>query len=85
LQRLRTLDIGSLVRFREVRQDALTALEKTIQPEYRRRALRSFFDGYRWQDSLRAAKKLFKTGPETLSVASPDETLLREMQARLVC
>jgi hypothetical protein len=85
LERLRTLDIGFLVQLCEVKPGALKALEQTVEDEFRRRALRSFFAGYPLRDSLRAAKKLFKAEPQKMIMTSPEETRLLNMQARLVC
>jgi hypothetical protein len=85
LERLRTMDIGFLVRLCELKPGALNALEQTVEDEFRRRALRSFFRGYPLRDSLRAAKKLFRADPEKMIAVSPEEKRLRKMQARLVC
>lgn len=85
LQRLRTMDIGFLVRLCEVKPGALNTLEQTVESEFRRRALRSFFRGYPLRDSLRAAKKLFRAEPKKMITVSPEEKRLRKMQARLVC
>ena len=84
LERLRTMDIGFLVRLCEVNQDSLNALEQTVESEFRRRALKSFFAGYPLRDSLRAAKKLFKADPQQMIVMSPEQARLLEMQGRLV-
>jgi hypothetical protein len=85
LELLRTLDIRYLIRLCEVKEDALIELEKTVNPEFRRRAIRSFFRSFPLRDSLRAAKKCFRADPAKMITVAREEARLLSMQARLVC